>query len=230
MLLVRKGNIHQGETAKYVVDFEEGIGRVNFQVSWPGSDVDLIVIDPAGRRYSMAEAVAAGNGRKRGTYDILQLKNPMPGRWQVEVYGRRIAPGGESYNLRVAARDTRVQSSWEAKPLVPEAGGQFSVELQSRGGVTWKSAEVRIDRPDGSETIKTVSLGGLAAVLGGESGETVYSMRPMITGLYRVHVEAAGIMDDGSRVQRAFERTFRVAVPGRGVKRKHRIKPFIRSY
>ena len=95
-------------------------------------------------------------------------------------------------------------------------------------GISWSNADVKLLQPDGGIKKEKISLGGMGALLGGKSGETVYSFFPDKKGIYRLNVVAYGKDIKGHQLMRTFDRSFSVAAPGKGVKYRYEIDPFIR--
>lgn len=228
VVLIREGTIRQGGVQNFPLLVEQGQGLIECRVSWPGSNIDLTAVSPNGRQYSIQSAVAGGYGIEGDTYDLIRIKNPMPGNWNLRLQGVEITPGGEPFTVRAAARDSAIRTRWEIKPLVPEMGENCSFSLSSQSNVNWQTAEViRFDHR-GVKSSKQVTLSSIAAMLGGAGGQTIYSWRPDSLGVNRFHLEVKGVLPDGSEVMRSLDRTVRVAAPGQGVRRKYEIDPFIR--
>ncbi len=78
---------------------------------WPGSDVEVTLTSPSGVKYHRS-AVPAGATHLLGpTYEILQVPNPEPGTWTVELYGADLGADGEPVTLT-----TNQQAKWNAPP------------------------------------------------------------------------------------------------------------------
>jgi hypothetical protein len=227
VLLVADGTLKAGESATFPVDIDAGQRAAELRLSWPGSDMDLSATAPDGTVYTTDAAVQGGFGVKAKTYDIIRLKSPPPGRWQVVARGVRVAPQGEPYALRVAGRGGALQTAWVQNVTVPEVGQPFTLDLKG-GHVDWEQANATTWLPDGRVVQKEKVLSPLGAMLGSGSGQTIYALVPKRPGAYRVQIVAHGTDTSGSAVMRSIDRTFRVAVPGRGIGRGSSIDPFIR--
>lgn len=227
VMLLAEGTLRQGETITHALVIEPGQREAEFRVSWPGSDIDLHLTAPDGRAYTSKQAVQHGFGLERPTYDIIRVANPTPGTWQVGVVGVQLAAGGEPYTLRVAGRDTTQQARWLANVTVPEIGQPYALDLTGEA-VRWERADVSLWLPDGQRLDETHTLGGLQALLGAGSGQTIYTLLPRQEGVHRILITVHGRTLDGAAVMRSLDRSFRVAAPGQGVRRAHAIDPFIR--
>lgn len=228
VVLVRSGTIRSGEKVVHEVIVEHGQSQTEFRVTWPGSDVDLRLIDPQGHSLDIDEAVRSGFGVEADTYDLIRIEQPLAGTWRAELSGIVVAPAGEPYNFRAAAKQSVVRANWQTNVPVPEVSEPFSITLESAAGVRWRTAEVTTWTPSGTVETRKQTLGGVAAILGGSSGETVYAAALKQAGIYRFQIIANGQNAQGEAIVRSLERSFRVAEAGRGLKRKSGIEPFIR--
>lgn len=228
VVLVRTGAIKQGDRVSYDVTLEAGQERTEFRVSWPGSEIDMLLTDPKGRVFSLADAVRGGYGVKAGTYAIMRMEKPLPGPWKVGLIGVSIERSGEPYSLRVAAKEGGIQTEWTTSAPVPEVGEPYSITLESPDAIRWERAQIIVRDPRGKQDIRTASLGGLAALMGNQRGETVYSALPREPGVYHIQIVVTGKTPQGAPVMRSLDRTYRVELPGKGLKRKAEIDPFIR--
>ncbi|WP_200193404.1 VWA domain-containing protein [Halorhodospira abdelmalekii] len=227
VILVAEGHLREGEIDSHQVVLEPGQSVTEFRTTWPGSDIDLRLTAPDGSVHTSASAVRGGYGVERQTYDLIRLRSPQAGRWQVEVIGVDLAPEGQAYTLRVAGQQAELKTQWQTNRLVPAVGDDYAFDLIG-GEVQWDRAEVRTWYPNGEQKSETVSLGGIEAVLGGASGQTIFRMVPSHEGTYRVQIHVHGQDRQGRPVMRALDRSFRVEAPGRGVSRGSDLDPFIR--
>jgi hypothetical protein len=228
VLLVKTGTINQGDDLYYEVYVDSGQPHVTFQADWQGSDIDLVLVDPAGRRYDTASAVQQGTGIEATNYDIIRVNHPQSGRWQAHLLGVELPAGGEPFTFRVSANDSPIRTHWTMSVPVAEVGAPMSVDLATQGDVQWQRAHIQTWLPDGSRKEENRMIGGLAAALGGDSGVSVLDFIPQAAGVYQVRIAVEGRTPSGETVQRSFDRTIRVAAPGRGERYKRQIDPFIR--
>jgi hypothetical protein len=228
VLLVESGNIQQGDVLQSTLYVDPGTGELNVSVSWPGSDVDLNLIDPDGKRMTIAAAVARGTGVEEASYDIIKLKNPTAGRWLLELLGVDLPQGGEAYTLQATAQGGGIDVDWQTNVVTPEIGQPFNVELKSENNaVSWDSVEAETIGPDGQLKKETLQLDSLASALGGLNGQTMQSFSPQKKGVYHVKIVAQGQTTTGDKIMRTFDRTFEVVSAGRGVRYRYQIDPFI---
>ncbi|RMG55344.1 MAG: VWA domain-containing protein [Gammaproteobacteria bacterium] len=227
-LLIQVAKLEQGQTHKADVWVDTGTEVLKVSVAWAGSDMDLNLISPDGRRISIDQAKSSGYGVEAPAYDIIRVPHPAPGRWRIEVVGVDLPPGGEELTLNATSLGSPVRAAWKTSVVTPEVHQPLSIEIDSaEGQVRWENAEVQVRYPDGREEMRDEPLDGLAAVLGGSSGQAAYVLRPETQGVYRVRITAHGRTQAGEPVMRTFDRTFEAVAPGRGVRYRHQIDPFI---
>jgi pimeloyl-ACP methyl ester carboxylesterase len=80
-----------------------GVPKATFEVSWKGSDLDLVLHDPNGRKISRATALADSDTAfiDGGTYERYSIINPTPGTWTMEIKAVDVPQGGEEYETSV---------------------------------------------------------------------------------------------------------------------------------
>jgi len=228
MLASRNGVMKTGDRVEFSFFVEPDLGGLDCQVTLPGSDIDLTVISPDGKRIPINEAVRDGFGVEALTYDIIRLQNPQAGQWSMQLEGVALAAQGEAYTARAYARQPRIQTRWIDSVVVPEAGSSFYVSVDTQGEVTWNKVNAVIYKPDGSVHNESRTLDALAAALGGEENIGVFDFLPKVPGVYQILVELKGETRSGAQVARMMDRTFRVAPAGIGKRYEHQIDPFIR--
>jgi len=96
-------HLAQGETQTATVDIPAGQLSASFLVSWPGSVVDLTLVDPAGVSIGPDTTDANVSHAKGLTYELYRVENPAPGPWIMQIYGRDLAAGGEDVTIQSAS-------------------------------------------------------------------------------------------------------------------------------
>lgn len=232
IMLVKEGLIKEGEIVSFTLrlpSYQNFDGYVDVAVSWPGSDIDLTLIDPTGNRLPVDKAVRDGNGIEASTYDIIRLADPRGGTWTIELHGVDLPGAPEPFTLRATSSGGPVKARWVTNTVTPEVGKKMSFDLATEhNNVVWKEALIDIVLPSGSQQHSRVGLGKVATVLGGGSGQNVLTLEPKQQGIHRVSITAEGVMSTGEQIERFFDRTFQVAPPGKGIGYEHTIDPFIR--
>jgi PKD repeat protein len=140
--------LQQGGQQIFKVLVKTGIQLAAFKTLWPGSDVVMSLKSPSGRvitRDSNAPDVEHSGG---GTFELFNVKDPEPGEWTVTLYGKSLAPGGESVsfsdaqvpvekNLPPTAIYARSTDAGEAPLTVDfDASGSFDSD-GSADGYSW---------------------------------------------------------------------------------------------
>jgi uncharacterized protein YegL len=96
-----RGTVKQGETRRLSsVTVPAGRQRAVFSLTWPGSEMDLQVTDPAGRPVA-AGYPGARVSRSAGLV-MVTLTNPPAGAYQAAVIGKQTAAGGEFFSVAAA--------------------------------------------------------------------------------------------------------------------------------
>lgn len=134
------GQIRQGETRSYPVYVDPSIEQLRASITWPGSDLDLVLYDPTGvRRWG------TGPGSRRvqsDTYEILEIGEPAPGRWRAEVFAADVE-GIEPFSVRIGGRSgARVDLEVSGPSEHLEVGIPVRFRLVTEGLPAWSSGEI----------------------------------------------------------------------------------------
>jgi hypothetical protein len=98
------GRIRQGETVnagQLMVPAWQS--ELHGTLGWPGSKLDLVLIDPAGCRVDKTYRGASWESRKGMSYCI--IRNPMGGMWKARIYGKQVPPDGCNWSLVCSTRE-----------------------------------------------------------------------------------------------------------------------------
>ena len=98
----------------------DGIAQASFELSWQGSDLDLILHDPDGRRIDpeAASVDADINFLGSATHEQFTVLEPVPGDWTIEVEAIDVPDQGEEYTITVWCFATSDLSEDEPGPEV----------------------------------------------------------------------------------------------------------------
>jgi Mg-chelatase subunit ChlD len=97
------GTVSQGETVQAgEFDVPAGLGELAASLVWPGSMLDLQLIDPSGTLVDMNYPSTNINSYSKLIYALIQ--NPKAGTWRLGVYGRDIPQVTTSFNALVSGR------------------------------------------------------------------------------------------------------------------------------
>jgi hypothetical protein len=125
------GTVAAGETVE-AGSFDVEVGQEELVVSlhWPGSLLDLRLIDPRGR--VVDEGYQGANLQVYQNLVYAVIEQPGAGTWQVGVYGREVPTGSESFSVLASARAGAAvppQSGglWIALVVLAVAGGAVAV-------------------------------------------------------------------------------------------------------
>ena len=93
--------INPFQTENLFFEVKSNINKVSFNVSWPGSDLDLILYDPIGNQID--PGVAANDPNidfiTSATYEKYTILNPTSGDWTTEIRAIDIPVEGEEYTV-----------------------------------------------------------------------------------------------------------------------------------
>ncbi|CAD6491548.1 MAG: von Willebrand factor type A domain protein [Candidatus Argoarchaeum ethanivorans] len=94
------GKVAQGETkAVGTLNVQPKTSLMKVVLSWPGSNLDLILIDPSGNQTMPgAGVIYSGNDALPEYYEVY---DPEPGDWTIQVYGKDTTGATEDYNVMV---------------------------------------------------------------------------------------------------------------------------------
>ena len=96
------GYINQDQTVEKSVSVDDWVSRANFTLSWGGSTIEMVLVDPSGAVITPDTAATLDiDYQVAPTYIIYTVDNPMPGEWKMRITGTDIPPEGEPYSIVV---------------------------------------------------------------------------------------------------------------------------------
>lgn len=103
------GTVAQNEKkAAGTVEMAAGQARVDFAMRWPGSTLDLVVIDPQGRQVD--EHYSGAQWLREATRVVLTVQQPLPGNWSMNVVGVQVSDAEEPYEIIVLREESQIVS------------------------------------------------------------------------------------------------------------------------
>jgi len=99
------GSVPSRAVAEEKIPVDSTIGSMTFSLFWPGSDLDLTLVQPDGRIIDPSVAKANPNisFTSGGTYKFYKVYNPQAGEWTIRIYGKSTPADGEAYFIAVSA-------------------------------------------------------------------------------------------------------------------------------
>lgn len=97
-----EGEISQGENVIVgSTEVESGTERTRIILNWPGSDLDLTLIDPQGNEVDpdSDDIIYSGSDSRPEYYDIT---DPKSGEWEIKVHGKSVDGSEEDYFVGVS--------------------------------------------------------------------------------------------------------------------------------
>jgi Mg-chelatase subunit ChlD len=151
------GTVSQGETVQAgEFDVPAGLGELAASLVWPGSMLDLQLIDPSGTLVDMNYPSTNINSYSKLIYALIQ--NPKAGTWRLGVYGRDIPQVTTSFNALVSGRGNAVvvpSPTFSTGPVIV-----LVLLTIAGGGVAVYSTKLR-RRKKGSAHPITRTVGGM---------------------------------------------------------------------
>jgi hypothetical protein len=96
-------HLQQGEAEFLLADVPASQTIANFAVTWPGSRVEVSLIDPGGRVITESVAITDPTIEhfEGSTLEFYRVDAPLSGVWQIELYGADLASDGEEVTVKV---------------------------------------------------------------------------------------------------------------------------------
>jgi hypothetical protein len=106
------GIVPSGGTVEESVLVDSTMGSTTFSLFWPGSDLDLTLVQPDGRVIdpSVAETDPDISFTSGSTYEFYQVFAPQPGVWTMRIFGESTPADGEDYTISVSGMDAMIFS------------------------------------------------------------------------------------------------------------------------
>ncbi len=145
------GRIKRGETlfVSFFIDPKSEIA--SFFLSWPGSDLDMTLISPSGKRFS-----AQRQGKVSKHYEMISIKPEEYGRWKAEIKAVDVPSSGEPYHFQVIA-DSPLKPEVKGAKSSYQRGEPVRLTLGMQGADRQTNIpEVKVIGPDGNSRPVTV--------------------------------------------------------------------------
>jgi len=111
------GTVTQGEKqTSGTVSVTPNQARVDFALRWPGSTLDLVVVDPQGRQVD--DQYPGAQWLREATRLVLTVQQPLPGNWSMNVIGKEVSLPAEPYEIIVSGKAEGSTSVSSAAGLV----------------------------------------------------------------------------------------------------------------
>jgi|GEM_PF-2798578 len=155
-----------------------GVRALNSTLSWPGSTLDLILIDPRGRRVKPDDLDA--EFREYPGLVIATVLEPKEGIWEAQAFGRTVPPGGTEY----VASFTAEEAPEPPAPVEPHEANLGMLRFESSGPVdlVLRDPAAQIVSKEGAE------VDGIVYAEGPDTDEITVPNR--IVGDYEIRVVA----------------------------------------
>ena len=157
------GYINQGQTLEKPVSVDEWVTKADFTLSWGGSTIEMVLVDPGGAVITPDIAATLGiNYQVAPTYAIYTVDNPMQGEWKMRITGTDIPPEGEPYSIVVTGASDFVTNFLAFEPNYAIGDiVRIGIRIEEKTGDTAQpiigaTTSATVVRPDGR--IETLNL------------------------------------------------------------------------
>jgi Mg-chelatase subunit ChlD len=98
-----RGTVQQGFTSVVKALIDSSVTKARFTISWAGSDLNMTLKKPDGGIIDpdVAKADPNINYTSASSYEFYTVQSPMPGEWELRIFGADVPAGGEDYTASV---------------------------------------------------------------------------------------------------------------------------------
>jgi hypothetical protein len=199
--------IYQSETVMHSVPIDSTVGTVTFNISWQGSDLDLVLRRPDGTRVDPARALVDSSVKygERDTYEYYTVSRPTAGAWTMVVSAVNVPLEGERYTIRVEGDTDLALFAFAGKPDF-RLNEHIDIKAELANGenpVAGASVMARVKHPDGSIDDLALYDDGMHADENPNDGFYANSYSDTsLRGSYEIALSATGMLS-GGRYERA---------------------------
>lgn len=106
------GTVPSGATVEENVLVDSTMGSMTVSLLWPGSDLDLTLVQPDGSIITpdVAEIDPHITFTSGSTYEFYKIQAPQPGAWTMRVFGKATSSNEEEYTIMTSTRDAMILS------------------------------------------------------------------------------------------------------------------------
>jgi peptidoglycan/xylan/chitin deacetylase (PgdA/CDA1 family) len=146
--------IHPSQTARHTIPLDSTVSAATFNVSWQGSDLDLVLYRPDGTRVDPARALVDSRVKyaERDTYEYYTVSQADAGAWVMVVSSVSVPPEGEKYTITVEGETDLALFAFtdKAEYQLGEWIGIRAELMNAENRMSGASAMARVRRPDAS--------------------------------------------------------------------------------
>ncbi len=200
-LYSRTAAVNAGDTISFLALVDSSVREAIFAINWsdPGDELDLRLLDPAGRRIDPAAAAAdpAIDFVSGATYAYYVVRQPDPGDWTLEIAAAATARDGDDqvgFDISVqAVADLTLELTTGAANHTAGDPIHLLLSLADDAPLTGASILINIVRPDnGVDLLSMADDGQNGDGLAGDGVYGAFYYRSNVAGTYRFLVQAFG--------------------------------------
>ena len=146
-----KSTVPSGGIAEQIVLVDSTVGSATFSLAWPGSDLDLTLVQPDGSVVDPTTAEADPNIEfvSGATYEFYKIFAPQKGEWTLRIFGKSTSGPEEDYSVVTSAADAMILS-------VDTDGDEFFTNNPIK--ITASIEDSILDSPIGYEYIHGITV------------------------------------------------------------------------
>ena len=146
-----KSKVPSGGIAEQIVLVDSTVGSATFSLAWPGSDLDLTLVQPDGSVVDPTTAETDPNIEfvSGATYEFYKIFAPQKGEWTLRIFGKSTSGPEEDYSVVASAADAMILS-------VDTDGDEFFTNNPIK--ITASIEDSILDSPIGYEHIHGITI------------------------------------------------------------------------
>jgi len=157
-LEVQKGQISQGQTIAKSMPIDSSVKAFNLVLTWPGSDLDLVLYYPDGSKVPINKSSPSGTDDpgisyiNQSTYEIFKVLSPQTGTWRYDIIGVDVK-NQEDYTLTLSAATTiRLNVVIDKQDYYPGEDVLITADFSDEsGGISSAQVNAKVTLPNLSE-------------------------------------------------------------------------------
>ena len=197
----KTGTLYIDETVSHDVLIDPSVTQATFKITWPGSDLDLVLYAPNGTLIEPSVAMDSPDIDyvEGGTYEYYTVRDPESGNWSMEITAVDAPPDGEEYTAKAdMIANIILRVSTDQRRYDPNDVITVTAFLQDDDTpLTGAAVTAEIEKPDETVNISLFDDGSHGDI---QADDGVYANTYTDTsseGVYQIRVTASGTTPEG---------------------------------